>query len=151
MDSQGKYKAQSESNFFVDGASMRTPVAGTVARGELREDDAYYRGKDAAGKFITRAPMAFTEAMVRRGEERYNIYCVACHGANGKGVVPGAPNFTRADGPLSQSDEALFNHIKLGFKSPGSAMAMPPKGGNMNLTDGDIKTVLKYLRDAYSK
>jgi len=36
MDNQPKARAQSESDFFYDGASMRPPVPGTVARGELR-------------------------------------------------------------------------------------------------------------------
>jgi len=85
------------------------------------------------------------------GSEVYTQTCIACHGENGKGTVPGAPNFTRADGPLAQSDETLLSHIKRGFKSPGSAMAMPPKGGNMSLTDGDIKAVLEYLRETFSQ
>ena len=76
---------------------------------------------------------------------------MACHGDNGKGTMPGAPNFTRTDNPLSQSDEVLFKHIKLGFKSSGSPMAMPPKGGNMSLTDADINAVLDYLREAYNQ
>ena len=32
MDWQPKVKAQAESGFFYDGAAMRTPVPGTVAR-----------------------------------------------------------------------------------------------------------------------
>lgn len=96
------------------------------------------------------ASQAAKAASTLSGSDIYMQTCVACHGANGKGTVPGAPNFTRSDGPLSQSDEILFNHVKLGFKSPGSAMAMPPKGGNMSLTDGDIEVVLGYLREAYS-
>lgn len=85
------------------------------------------------------------------GADVYSQTCVACHGDNGKGTVPGAPNFTKTDGPLSQTDETLFKHIKLGFKSPGSPMAMPPKGGNMSLTDADIKAVVDYLREAYNQ
>lgn len=85
------------------------------------------------------------------GSDIYSQTCIACHGDNGKGTVPGAPNFTRSDGPLSQSDETLFKHIKQGFKTPGSAMAMPPKGGNMSLTDADINAVLAYLRGTYGE
>ena len=36
MDNQPKARAQSESDFFYDGASMRPPVPGTVARGADR-------------------------------------------------------------------------------------------------------------------
>jgi len=97
------------------------------------------------------ASKAVEPASTLSGKEVYTATCVACHGDNGKGTVPGAPNFTRADGVLSQSDDTLLSHIKRGFKSPGSAMAMPPKGGNMSLTDGDIKAVLEYLRKSFGQ
>lgn len=130
MDSQGKYKAQSESNFFVDGATMRTPVEGTVARGELRADDAYYHGKDASGEFITTAPMAFTDDMVKRGEERYDIYCVACHGENadGKGKIlfykyPIPPANFYDERIKKLSDGHMFNAITAGWLNMPSLKA----------------------------
>ncbi len=84
MATQQKYKPQSESRFFADGATMQTPPAGTVARGELREDDAFYRGKTAAGVYLD-SPFPLTPTRLARGEERYNIYCKVCHGAKGDG------------------------------------------------------------------
>lgn len=83
------------------------------------------------------------------GSEIYAQTCIACHGSNGKGTVPGAPNFTDPKGVLSESDEVLFNRVKNGFKSPGSAMAMPPKGGNNKLNDADIKAVIEYMKKTY--
>ena len=38
MHDQPKYSALEASSFFSDNASARPPVAGTVARGELRDD-----------------------------------------------------------------------------------------------------------------
>ena len=89
MDSQEKYEAQEESQFFEDGSAMRPPVAGTVARGELREDDAYYRGKNKDGSLITKMPVEITMELLQRGRERYNIYCAPCHDqtGSGKGIV----------------------------------------------------------------
>ncbi len=130
MDSQGKYKAQSSSNFFVDGASMRTPVEGTVARGELRADDAFYHGKDAAGEFITSAPMEFSVEMVMRGEERYDIYCSACHGKDGDGKgkilfykypIPPANFYDERIKKLS--DGHMFNAITAGWLNMPSLKA----------------------------
>ncbi len=130
MDSQDKYKAQAESNFFVDGATMRTPVEGTVARGELREDDAYYRGKDAGGEFVSSAPMPFTEEMVKRGEERYKIYCIACHGENadGKGKIlfykyPIPPANFHDERIKKLSDGHMFNAITAGWLNMPSLKA----------------------------
>ena len=84
------------------------------------------------------------------GEEIYGQTCVACHGADGKGALPGVPNFTRTDGPLGKSDQVLLQSILLGFQSPGSQMAMPPKGGNPALTESAIASVLRYLREAFA-
>ncbi len=87
----------------------------------------------------------------RSGEEIYAQTCVACHGADGKGALPGVPNFSRADGPLGKSDEILHQSILLGYQSPGSSMAMPPKGGNPTLTGAEIALVLRYLRKAFAQ
>jgi len=85
MDSQEKYKAQSESRFFENGASMRLPIAGTIAQGELRADIAYYEGKDADGQFLKKSPVPVTMHLLERGRERFNIFCSPCHGQTGDG------------------------------------------------------------------
>ena len=84
------------------------------------------------------------------GREIYQQTCVACHGADGRGVVPGAPDLTRPDGRLSKSDSALMNSLLNGLRSPGSPMAMPARGGNPDLSDEDMKRVLRYLREAFA-
>jgi cytochrome c5 len=83
------------------------------------------------------------------GKEIYGKTCIACHGANGTGTLPGAPDFTKLDGPLSKSDEILVQHITEGFQSPGSPMAMPAKGGDSSLTAVDVQAVLSYMRETF--
>ncbi len=56
MQDQPKYRPQRPSDFFADGRSERQPVEGTIARGALNEDTAFYEGKDAAGKDIDSLP-----------------------------------------------------------------------------------------------
>ncbi|HWR83687.1 MAG TPA: cytochrome c [Candidatus Deferrimicrobium sp.] len=85
MDHQPKYKALEKSNFFADGAAMRTPVAGTVAQGQLREDARFYFGKDSAGQQVVKAPIEITPGLLQRGQARFNIYCSPCHGRVGDG------------------------------------------------------------------
>jgi len=85
------------------------------------------------------------------GEQVYSQTCVACHGVDGKGRLPGVPDFTAPDGPLSKPDDILLRHIKEGFKSPGSPMAMPPKGSNPDLTAADIHAVLGYLHTSFGR
>ncbi|MGH9341779.1 MAG: c-type cytochrome [Acidobacteriota bacterium] len=88
MDNQPKYRAQAASRFFYNGAAMRTPVDGTVARGDLRANEALYSGKDAAGAFVQN-PLQVDEDLISRGEERFQIHCSPCHGirADGQSVL----------------------------------------------------------------
>lgn len=85
MDKQPRYEPQAASAFFYDGAELRAPVPGTVARGELRDDGPYWTGKDGAGAFAASVPMAIDDAVRARGAQRFDIYCAACHDKNGDG------------------------------------------------------------------
>jgi mono/diheme cytochrome c family protein len=84
MHDQPKYKAFRRSDFFGDERSARPLVEDTVARGQLRADAAYYTGKRGTMP-IDALPVAVTPALLRRGQERYGIYCTPCHGQTGRG------------------------------------------------------------------
>ena len=83
MKQQPKYLPQAESGFFGDGRALRRPVAGTVARGFLKEDDAFYSGK-RDGAYAAN-PLPLDGATLARGQERFNIYCAPCHDQTGSG------------------------------------------------------------------
>jgi mono/diheme cytochrome c family protein len=83
------------------------------------------------------------------GKQIYRQTCVACHGADGRGRVPGTPDFTVADGPLTKPDDVLLQHITQGFQTSGSPMAMPAMGGNPSLSPHDVRSVLGYLRETF--
>lgn len=86
MDYQPKYEAQEASEFFVDGASGRLPVEGTVARGTLEHNQPYYTGMVTGTEdYIETIPVEMTEEDLARGKERYEIYCTMCHGEYGVG------------------------------------------------------------------
>lgn len=91
------------------------------------------------------------EASVTAGKAVYSQTCIACHGANGKGAIPGVRNLTDPNGALTKSDEELIESIVNGTQTPGSFMAMPPKGGNPILTEEDINAVITYLRAEFGK
>jgi mono/diheme cytochrome c family protein len=86
MKDQARYEPLEESNFFYDGRAARPLVEGTVPRGHLREDDAFYRGLDADGNFVARIPVAVDQAMLARGQNRYEIFCAPCHAKVGDGM-----------------------------------------------------------------
>jgi mono/diheme cytochrome c family protein len=84
MHDQPKYVPLRESTFFADGLSARQPVAGTVARGQLREDALLHTGKvDNADATVF--PFAVDEKVMARGRERYDIFCSPCHARTGDG------------------------------------------------------------------
>ena len=85
MKYQPKLRPQAESLFFADGRADRVPPAHTVPRGMLREDDAFFAGKDGAGAFAKGFPakLEFDRKFLERGRERYTIYCQPCHGVLG--------------------------------------------------------------------
>jgi mono/diheme cytochrome c family protein len=90
MDWQAKFKSQRENTFFADGRSEREPPPGTVAVGDLREDDHFYRGKLNGAWARTFPPQVeISRDTMERGRERFGIYCAPCHGlaGNGDGMV----------------------------------------------------------------
>lgn len=84
MHNQPKYVPLRGSTFFGDQQSARPVVAGTVARGQLREDTLLYTGK-VDGIDATVFPFAIDERRLRRGQDRFNIYCSPCHARTGEG------------------------------------------------------------------
>jgi cytochrome c553 len=88
MHNQPRYKAFAATDFFGDGRSERPAIADTVARGQLRIDQARYTGK-IGGKDVDYFPIQITHGDILRGQERFNIYCSPCHGrlGNGHGMV----------------------------------------------------------------
>ena len=111
MQDQPRYKAYKKSDFFADKRGSRDKVEGTVARGQLNDNKAFYTGKienpnlnapvqtttDASGNTLVASfpndieefPVPVTKELVDRGQERYNIYCIVCHGpvGNGDGMI----------------------------------------------------------------
>ncbi|MCU0316880.1 MAG: cytochrome c [Fimbriimonadaceae bacterium] len=85
---QPKVKSQEKSKFFADGKNTRMPVEGTVPVGGAKLDDAYYTGY-VDGKLVKEFPVPVTKELIRRGQERYRIFCTHCHGeiGDGKGMI----------------------------------------------------------------
>jgi len=71
------------------------------------------------------------------GAEIYRRHCSACHGNDGRPVLPGAPDFTRPTA-LMRSDLSLLATIRAGRGG------MPAFAGQ--LRDRDILDVVAHLR-----
>jgi mono/diheme cytochrome c family protein len=84
MHDTPRYEAFEASKSFADNRASRTPPAGTVARGWLRDDEALYTGK-IAGQAVDQFPFQIGHDDLVRGQQRFNIYCTPCHGRLGDG------------------------------------------------------------------
>jgi mono/diheme cytochrome c family protein len=152
MDWQPKYKAQKENTFFADGHATRPPVAGTVAIGELNDDDHLHRGKLGGGWATTfPAQVKIDDATMQRGQQRFDIYCTPCHGmaGNGDGMVSQRadalaqgtwvpPTNLNQDYLREQPVGQLFNSITHGVRN------MPPYGDQIKVEDR--WAIILYLR-----
>ena len=84
MQTQPKYKPLDRSWFYADGRAARPIPHGVIALDEADQDPAFATGsKD--GTFLTTIPIPVTADLLKRGEERYNIYCSPCHSRTGYG------------------------------------------------------------------
>jgi mono/diheme cytochrome c family protein len=142
MDFQQKFKSQRENKFFADHRADRSPVEGTVAFGDLRDDQHFFAGK-SEGLYAKTFPANFqvNEATMARGQERFGIYCTPCHGQVGEGDGMVAARATSlSEGTWvppsniteqrlhSQPVGELFNTISNGIRNmPGYARQIPPE------------------------
>jgi len=85
MHDQPRYVPLRPSDFFGDRRSARPPVEGTIARGHLDADVAFYQGKGPDGKPVADFPFPVTKEVIERGHQRFNIYCTPCHDRTGSG------------------------------------------------------------------
>ena len=162
MDAQPRYGPQASSKIFADGRSMRQPVSGTVAQGELHEDDHYSRGyatsKNAETglwdvKYFEGFPkqVQVDEKLLLRGQQRFNIYCAVCHGKAGYGDGPVAqralelqepkwvpPSSLHLDVVRARQEGHLFNTITNGIRNMS--------GYGQQISIEDRWAIVSYLR-----
>src|SRR5271165_4468704 len=70
MHDQPKMKPLRENDFYADHRGSRPVVEGTVARGQLKEDAAFYTGK-INGQYVAELPFPVTAPVLERGRERF--------------------------------------------------------------------------------
>lgn len=157
MDTQPSFKPQQPNRAFADGRASRLPIAGTVARGELKTDRHFYEGKsgdDWATQFPktnqrTNQPFVVDAALLERGQDRYGVFCAPCHGLDGYGngmvhqraqglaeaglasgwVQPTSLHTDGDAGTRGRSVGHLFNTITNGIRN------MPPYGSQIPVAD----------------
>lgn len=86
MDRQPKLRPQQPNATFASGRSSQEPVPGTVARGDHYALNPMNTGRETGTtNFIATIPIPVTEQLMARGKQRFEIYCLPCHGPQGDG------------------------------------------------------------------
>jgi mono/diheme cytochrome c family protein len=90
MQDQPKLIPQRGSEIFADHRGARPQVLNTVARGQLHEDSYFYtgviQGANGYKEEQNLLPFPVTIDVLKRGQERFNVYCTPCHSRVGNGL-----------------------------------------------------------------
>jgi len=133
MRRQPKYMPQAASPWFADGRASRTPVAGTVPRGEIEPVEPPKEN-----------PLPMTMEVLERGQERFNIYCAPCHDKTGSGQGIVAQRAVWQAGNYHEkriedlTDAQLYDTISRGKRS------MP--GYRFQIEERDRWAIVHYVR-----
>lgn len=189
MDDAPKLKPQAQTEFFPDHRSMRPTVPNTVPFGRfdfasdsaesapqwvqsfdferaqlLRDDDRIFKGvegTDPQGRlvYVSQIPVPVTDALLARGQERFGIYCAACHGyfGRGEGTVGQRwtgqtvanlmdPKYSNPQEPDQKGHDGFLFHTAMnGVWDPATgAQKMPPY--SHALSTQDAWAVVAYIR-----
>jgi mono/diheme cytochrome c family protein len=143
MHNQPKFYPQRSTTFYADGRSVRPQVQGTVARGQ-EDQGSYYRTGLIAGAEGEGLPVPLTRELLLRGQEKYNVYCTACHSrvGNGRGMIVMRGYFPAGNFHTERLREAklghFFNVITNGYG------AMPDYQGQIPVADR--WAIVAYIR-----
>src|SRR5436853_6302127 len=168
MVRQMKVRAQAPLAFFADGRGPRQPVAGTMpigyempkpgsSSGNAPPEDRvspqqlafsvgtdYYDTGKMGDRLGTGIPVEVTAQVMERGQQRFNITCVMCHGATaaGNGITKqyGLATVTSLQDERirKMADGEIFNTITNG---KNTMMAYVP-----NITVADRWAIIAYVR-----
>lgn len=100
MDHQARYNPQASNTFFSNQQNDRPIPANTIARGNYFNrvevfsedfddpklgDKLFNEGKNGDDSFVKKVPLEITYDLIEKGRQKYEIFCIACHGAAGDG------------------------------------------------------------------
>jgi len=90
MQDQPRMFPQRGTEFFADHRGARPQVLNTVARGQLHDDSYFYtgvvQGANGYREEQNLMPFPVTMEVLKRGQERFNVYCTPCHSRVGNGL-----------------------------------------------------------------
>jgi len=161
-------KMPNEPNFYIDNRpdvqnercfkncadaksfNIVTTINGVTPTGHFKEDSGvaanHYEGNpsDANGSAAAPQKVAMSDAATA-GKAVYDKACQACHNMG----IAGAPKVGDVAGwtdRIKQGMATLNDHAINGYQ--GANGVMPAKGGNMSLSDDEVKNAVAYMVEA---
>jgi mono/diheme cytochrome c family protein len=145
MVRQSRLRPQARNDFFADTFASRQPVAGTVPRGSQYENTPLHTGLVAGTtNWVACNPVTISPELLLRGQERFQVFCQACHGAaaDGRGIATkyGLVVIANLHDPriVRMPEGELFHVISNGRNR------MPTYGAD--LAPGDRWAIISYVR-----
>lgn len=156
----------SDAGSTSDQASPLERTAARLRTDLLKDDEAFYfgtagmigSGADAKPNYVATIPpgVKVTQELLDRGQQRFNIYCSACHGYQGDGqgtvgqqwqyLLPSFYDPKYRDPKVDQGkDGYIFHTIRYGV--PGAAdggYKMPPYADKVN--ERDAWAIVAWIR-----
>lgn len=142
---QEKADAYEASDLFPDGKVMRAPPDHTVPHEDHPLAPVVRTGRLGDSTWVARSPLGYSMDLLRRGQDRFDVYCTPCHGYDGFAGTPvGAAMMLRKPPalvtPLMQAlaDGRIFGIVSEGYGlMPSYADQLPVR---------DRWAVVAYLR-----
>jgi hypothetical protein len=138
MKRQLKLRPQTPNDFFENGVSSQLPPAGTIPRSKTftvgdrvvfpYEDSPVLTGHvPGTTNYVATNPFPITPQLLKRGQDRFNIYCSPCHGreADGNGITKklnAMPTVANLQDPriVKYADGEIFDVITHGRNTMGA-------------------------------
>ena len=144
MVNQPKYNSYAPSEFYTDGRAMQPPPDETIPRESFLGDPKLTDGLDGKD-YVKNFPVQLSLALLRRGRNRFDIYCAPCHGVLGDGDTPVADKMQLRK-PPSLREERLIGLV------PGQIYHVVHEGyGLMPAYDGQLSLNDRWAVVAYVK
>lgn len=151
MEQEAKPMEQAAETASMDSAGeMAEPPAEQASAAEAMADseamatEETMPAQDPAAETDAAAMEETAVADSGMGKKTYDSVCFACHTTGAAGAPKIGDKAVWAP-RIAQGMETLVNHAINGFQ--GSAGYMPPKGGNMALSDEEVSAAVSYMVD----
>lgn len=99
--------------------------------------------------FVTTTVFSVSVNADSTGEKLFMQNCMVCHADDGSGAMPGVSDLTETREWLAVSNSQLLVRLKAGIQKKGASVSMPPKGGNPELSDSDLKIIIRFMRKEF--